>query len=617
MEALGVAASTLDKGRCIEAELQATSILAASLLCHSPANESSVDVSSMPGAIRDAWVVISASSSAVDEGTASRPTDPSIAKTVIDAAKNVDDLPLGRGQMGRSVHTASLAGCLQREAFLAHQVQEQREKEGPTLKRTFLMATTVPNYENIWLQVFDERLRQIHSYHARHQLREEWVVNKRHKMGNPAADGYDLASSASEILAPLQQGALFSEEEVMGKYLDLEPIFDATVDLFKDLAQVKKETVFTLPDFVAFLTKGSLSKTIAEADKLRERKRYVRFLAALQSYLEAFMKKVSPLATPSYVMKAAVDDFVKEWKQFGGVAGWERKPDEACLAEPCSISLAGANVHSTKSEQKPSGIDLAPYNSPEDLEKACDVDQLKAELFRLGLKCGGTASERAKRLFLTKNTPLEQLPKKIFAKRKPSIETSPSGFTTSAVAAKSWRRVDIARREASVMALLDHLRPTLEATLRRLERRQAQTELEREQELEEELHGSAIEEKSKEKKSGDDDESEDEEETIIYNPKGVPLGWDGKPIPYWLFKLHGLNHFYQCEICGNESYRGRRNFELHFTEAKHSYGMKCLGIPNTVCFFWIMNGSVPFVQPSSLCLTLFSSFIPETFSWCN
>ena len=38
--------------------------------------------------------------------------------------------------------------------------------------------------------------------------------------------------------------------------------------------------------------------------------------------------------------------------------------------------------------------------------------------------------------------------------------------------------------------------------------------------------------------------SEDEEEqesASIYNPKDVPLDFDGKPIPYWLFKLHGLN----------------------------------------------------------------------------
>jgi hypothetical protein len=33
--------------------------------------------------------------------------------------------------------------------------------------------------------------------------------------------------------------------------------------------------------------------------------------------------------------------------------------------------------------------------------------------------------------------------------------------------------------------------------------------------------------------------------------------WDGKPIPYWLFKLHGLNIEYKCQICGGFSYWGR------------------------------------------------------------
>ena len=27
----------------------------------------------------------------------------------------------------------------------------------------------------------------------------------------------------------------------------------------------------------------------------------------------------------------------------------------------------------------------------------------------------------------------------------------------------------------------------------------------------------------------------------MYNPLKLPMGWDGKPIPYWLYKLHGLN----------------------------------------------------------------------------
>lgn len=72
--------------------------------------------------------------------------------------------------------------------------------------------------------------------------------------------------------------------------------------------------------------------------------------------------------------------------------------------------------------------------------------------------------------------------------------------------------------------------------------------------------------------------AEDGDEEPVYNPKDVPLGWDGKPIPYWLYKLHGLNHEFKCEICGDTVYRGPRAFERHFAAAQHVHGLRCLGI---------------------------------------
>lgn len=66
--------------------------------------------------------------------------------------------------------------------------------------------------------------------------------------------------------------------------------------------------------------------------------------------------------------------------------------------------------------------------------------------------------------------------------------------------------------------------------------------------------------------------NEDDEEERIYNPLKLPLGWDGKPIPFWLYKLHGLGVEYTCEICSNFAYRGRKNFERHFQEARHAFG---------------------------------------------
>ena len=62
------------------------------------------------------------------------------------------------------------------------------------------------------------------------------------------------------------------------------------------------------------------------------------------------------------------------------------------------------------------------------------------------------------------------------------------------------------------------------------------------------------------------------------------MGWDGKPIPYWLYQLHGLGQEFKCEICGGASYWGRRAFEKHFQEWRHAYGMKCLRIPNSSHF---------------------------------
>ena len=84
--------------------------------------------------------------------------------------------------------------------------------------------------------------------------------------------------------------------------------------------------------------------------------------------------------------------------------------------------------------------------------------------------------------------------------------------------------------------------------------------------------------------SSDGDDEEDEMNKEIYNPLKLPMGWDGKPIPYWLYKLHGLNVEFKCEICGNYSYWGRRAYEQHFTQWRHQHGMRCLNIPFSKAF---------------------------------
>ncbi|CEP22837.1 unnamed protein product [Cyberlindnera jadinii] len=82
----------------------------------------------------------------------------------------------------------------------------------------------------------------------------------------------------------------------------------------------------------------------------------------------------------------------------------------------------------------------------------------------------------------------------------------------------------------------------------------------------------------------DDDQGEQEEhgdgQALSFNPHNLPLGSDGHPIPFWLYKLYGLKIEYPCEICAFK-YRGRKAFNKHFTEIRHAQGLKAHGIePN-------------------------------------
>ncbi|KAJ2931604.1 hypothetical protein H1R20_g5510, partial [Candolleomyces eurysporus] len=128
-------------------------------------------------------------------------------------------------------------------------------------------------------------------------------------------------------------------------------------------------------------------------------------------------------------------------------------------------------------------------------------------------------------------------------------------------------------------SLLVTLAPVLNETKSNVERKFSLTAREREQELTEKAQPPPPPANTE----GAADEEEEEEERI-YNPLKLPLGWDGKPIPYWLYKLHGLGVEYKCEICSDHVYMGRKNFDRHFQESRHAFGMRALGLPNTKHF---------------------------------
>ncbi|KAI7862681.1 hypothetical protein BDF14DRAFT_1853055 [Spinellus fusiger] len=142
---------------------------------------------------------------------------------------------------------------------------------------------------------------------------------------------------------------------------------------------------------------------------------------------------------------------------------------------------------------------------------------------------------------------------------------------------KDTQRKSIAWKEVLIACYADALSDVREESKANVERKQALTDKERT--LEQEQEEVEIVEQ----------ESDDDDDDRIYNPLKLPLGWDGKPIPYWLYKLHGLGVEYPCEICGNYVYMGRKAFDKHFQEWRHAHGMRCLGIPNTRHFHEIIK----------------------------
>lgn len=141
----------------------------------------------------------------------------------------------------------------------------------------------------------------------------------------------------------------------------------------------------------------------------------------------------------------------------------------------------------------------------------------------------------------------------------------------------------VAHLESRAAKWHDLLSDTITETVQHLQKKQSQTVEEMEMDKEAEDSGDDVDDDDG-MDVGSEDMKDDDEDRPIYNPLNLPLGWDGKPIPFWLYKLHGLGIEYKCEICGNYSYWGRRAFEKHFSEWRHAFGMRCLKIPNTAHF---------------------------------
>eukprot|EP01018_Ginkgo_biloba_P038517 Gb_36869 [translate_table: standard] len=91
--------------------------------------------------------------------------------------------------------------------------------------------------------------------------------------------------------------------------------------------------------------------------------------------------------------------------------------DQAGPSSEVITLLEGNENSSHRSDGFEGPLNFDDFHSAGEME-VLGLERLKNELQVRGLKCGGSLSERAGRLFLLKTTPLEKLPKKHFAKPK-------------------------------------------------------------------------------------------------------------------------------------------------------------------------------------------------------
>ena len=376
---------------------------------------------------------------------------------------------------------------------------------------------------------FDEFYRQYKDIKEHHrQYPNEPVENleRAYKRRVPA----EGESAAPEV------DSMFTGQEAWGSFMDLTTIHED----YLNLPHVKRlNYVQYLDNFDRFTPPQC---TLKLSDKRTDQ--YFRYVGRLSGYLEDYMRRTRPLEDLDKLFAGIEADFAKEWSD-DAVPGWSGK-----------ATAKGASV----------------------ADSAGPATQGGGE----GIWCPTCAKE-----FKNDNVYKAHLTGKKHVKA--AAAARPAGDGSNGTAAppqdSSLRRLKdraIAEREYRASRLAAALSTARADTRANVERKQGMTERERQQDLEA-MYAAMADPSGLDGGAGAGDQSEEEGDydDKLDNPLKLPLAWDGKPIPYWLYKLHGLGVEFPCEVCGNYVYMGRRAFDKHFSEARHIYGLKCLGITNT------------------------------------
>ncbi|KAK3901211.1 hypothetical protein C8A05DRAFT_45083 [Staphylotrichum tortipilum] len=322
--------------------------------------------------------------------------------------------------------------------------------------------------------------------------------------------------------------SMFSGEEAFGRFFDLHTCHESYLNLpnVKRLAYLQYLEVFD--NFQAGY--GGVKR----ADKLTDQ--YFKYLTDLVGYLESFMRRTRPLENIDEVLNGWLREFETAWEK-DEVQGWQKETaGNAGGAERTASTAEAVWCEACEKEFKNENVYKGHLNGRKHIKAA-----------------------------------------ELLAAREGGEDRKADGI--QATSAQRLKERAVAEREFRAKKLTSAMSIEKEDTRVNVERRQGMTERERAQELEN-LYNMTSGSHSREA----EEEEKDEDEDKFYNPLKLPLAWDGKPIPFWLYRLHGLGQEFPCEICGNFVYRGRRAFDKHFNETNHIINLKRLGITDTYLF---------------------------------
>ncbi|KAI9857052.1 MAG: hypothetical protein M1813_008658 [Trichoglossum hirsutum] len=371
---------------------------------------------------------------------------------------------------------------------------------------------------------FYKQLNEIRDFHRRYPNEPVENLERAYKKKVPG-EGDPITSEVD---------AMFTGEEAYGRFLDLTMLHED----YLNLKGVKRLTYLQYLD--SFDTFVPPQCPITRAQKATDQ--YFTYVGQLASYLESFLKRTRPLEGLDKLFKATEEEFERAWDA-GEVPGWG-----------VQLKAAGPTTPAV------------PGGSEKDMWCVeCEKEFKNENVYRGHL----TGKKHIKAAAARKARETED-----------GVDQEANGqVQTQGTSLRRLKERAIADREFRIHKLAEVLQQVRIDTRVNIERRQGMTERERQMELD-----ALFAESAEQIAAGGDDDSESDSDEKIYNPLKLPLAWDGKPIPYWLYKLHGLGVEFPCEICGNFVYMGRRAFDKHFNEARHIYGLKCLGITNTTLF---------------------------------